>query len=77
MILQKVEHRTRRAFSRVVEAPKPVDKPRTTVKAIYSRKLGKNLYPYRDPKTGRVSAVMTEDGDILREADIEAFRLID
>lgn len=86
MILKKVDFRTRRTVAPVAKAPDPVteapagsggDAPRGERGAIYSRKLKKKLSPYRDPKTGRISAVVTEDGDILTEADIEAFRLIE
>jgi len=44
---------------------------------IYSKKLKMNLYPHKDPNTGRITGVKTEAGDMLTEVDIEAFRLID
>ena len=84
MILEKVDFRTRRSFAPQAKAPEALPeapaaerKTGTAPAVIYSKKLKMNLYPYRDQKTGRVNAVKTEAGDILREADIEAFRLVD
>jgi len=58
----------------IPETPKPTG---GACPAIYSKRLKMNLYPYRNPDTGRVIGVTTEAGDKLTEADIEAFRLID
>jgi hypothetical protein len=84
MILEKVDFGTRRTFAPQVktpealpEAPAAERKTGTTPAVIYSKKLKMNLYPYRNPDTGRVIGVITETGERLTETDIEAFRLID
>lgn len=87
MILEKVDFRTRRPFAPQAKAPDPIPEAPAgsaaaqtrggACPAIYSRKLKMNLYPDKDPDTGRIIAVVTEAGDRLTEADIEAFRLID
>jgi hypothetical protein len=58
----------------IPETPKPTG---GACPAIYSKRLKTTLYPYKDPYTGRIVAVVTEAGERLTEADIEAFRLID
>ena len=83
MILEKVDFGTRRPVASVVAAPPLPEGPAAerptggACPAIYSKRLKMNLYPYRNPDTGRVIGVTTEAGDKLTEADIEAFRLID
>lgn len=89
MILEKVDFRTRRAFAPIVKAPaaplpeaperSAADRPAggACPAVIYSKRLKMNLYPYRNPDTGRIIGVVTEAGERLTEVDIEAFRLID
>jgi hypothetical protein len=43
---------------------------------IYSRLLNMNIYPVRDPETGRITKVETEAGDVWTEQDINALRAI-
>jgi len=46
------------------------------VKYIYSHLLGMKLFPYRDPITGNITKVTTEDGDSFTEEDLTAFRAV-
>lgn len=43
---------------------------------IYSHLLGMKIYPIKDPITGRITKVVTEDGLTFTEEDIVAFRAI-
>jgi hypothetical protein len=43
---------------------------------IYSHLLGMKVYPYKDPETGKITKVVTEDGATFTEADLSALRVI-
>lgn len=79
MKLNTVQSPPRRPFAPPVKRPAPAieEALRPPLETIYSRLLGMNLYPRRDPDTGKITAIKTEDGDILTLADIEAFRLVE
>jgi hypothetical protein len=79
MVLQKVQATARRPFAPAIKRSAPaIEAPaRAAPETIYSRLLGMNLYPSRDPFSGNIVSIRTEDGDSLTLADIEAFRLIE
>ena len=81
MIIDQVKPR------RLIIEDKPKEAPKTEPKedrgadpegatVIYSEKLKQKLYPYRDPETGIITAITTEDGACLLREDIGALKII-
>jgi hypothetical protein len=79
MELKKVQATARRPFAPATKRAAPAIAAPTwsAPEAIYSRALGMNLYPCRDPFSGKIVSVRTEEGDSLTLADIDAFRYIE
>ena len=81
MIIEQIKPRRLIIKDKPKETPKHEQKEEQradpeAAKVIYSKKMKQNVYPYRDPDTGEITAITTEDGGVLTREDIRALKII-